>query len=185
MNDSLLLLKNFIKNPKEVGAVVPSSKFLTKKIVGAIDFKRSKAIVELGPGLGTFTKAILKKSKPNAKVFCFEVSKKFCSYLTKNVIDKRLTIINASAEKLNSNLKKINIKEVDCIVSGLPFLNFSNAKKRKILNEVKNSLNEKGKFILFQYTNELSKMLKSHFNKVERKFVPLNVPPSFVYVCER
>ena len=67
MNDSLLLLSNFIKNPKETGAVAPSSRFLTKEIIRNIDFKASKNIVELGPGLGTFTKAILKKANANAK----------------------------------------------------------------------------------------------------------------------
>ncbi|MBS3114622.1 methyltransferase [Candidatus Woesearchaeota archaeon] len=185
MKDSLLLLSNFIKNPKEVGAVAPSSKFLTKEIIKNIDFKNSKNIIELGPGLGTFTKRILKKSKPNTKLFCFEVNKQFCSYLKKNVIDERLIVVNASAEKINNNLKIFNIQDVDFIISGLPLLNFPDAKKRAILHEVKNSLCDNGKFILFQYTNGLGKILESYFNKVNRSFVPLNIPPSFVYVCEK
>lgn len=185
MKDALFFLSNFIKNPKEVGSVIPSSRFLTNEIVRNINFKKSKNIVELGPGVGTFTKSILKKIEPDAKVFCFEVNKKFYSYLTENFADERLTIINAGAEKISSNLRKIGVEEADCIVSGLPFNNFSSCKKRRILNEVKNSLNDKGKFILFQYTNGLDKMLEMHFNKVNRKFVPLNIPPSFVYICEK
>src|SRR3989338_2976756 len=134
MKDLLLLLSNFIKKPKEVGAVAPSSKFLTKEIIKNIDFKNSKNIIELGPGLGTFTKRILKKSKPNTKLFCFEVNKQFCSYLKKNVIDERLIVVNASAEKINNNLKIFNIQDVDFIISGLPLLNFPDAKKRAILD---------------------------------------------------
>lgn len=183
MKDSLLLLSSFVKNPKEVGAVAPSSKFLTKEIIESIDFGASRNIVELGPGLGTFTKAILEKASPKARLFCFEVNKKFCSYLEKNVVDDRLLVVNACAEKISSYFKKFNIKEADCIVSGLPFLNFPEPKKRKIIQEVRNSLSSNGRFILFQYTNGLSKLLKSQFSKVDRKFVPLNVPPSFVYVC--
>ena len=185
MKDSLLLLSNFIKNPKEVGAVMPSSKFLTREIIRNINFKTSKNIVELGPGLGTFTKAILGKAKPSTKLFCFEVNKKFCSYLAERIVDKRLIVINAGAEKLSRNLKRLSIKEVDCIVSGLPFLNFSNEKIIEIFGEVKNSLSDNGRFILFQYTNGVSELLKSRFNKVERRFVPLNVPPAFVYICEK
>lgn len=185
MKDSLLLLSNFIKNPKEVGSVAPSSKFLTKEITKNINFKASKTIVELGPGLGTFTKAILKKSKQGTRLFCFEVNKKFCSHLENNIIDERMVLITAGAEKLSSNLKKFKIKEADCIVSGLPFLNFSEPKKMEILREVKNSLSDNGKFILFQYTNGLGRLLESHFSKVKRRFVPLNVPPSFIYVCEK
>ncbi|MDP3765795.1 MAG: rRNA adenine N-6-methyltransferase family protein [Nanoarchaeota archaeon] len=185
MKDSLLLFSNFIKKPREVGSVAPSSKFLTKEIIGNINFKRSENIIELGPGVGTFTKAILKRAKPDARLLCFEINKKFCRHMAKNIIDKRLTIVNAGAEKMSSNLKKFKIKNADCIVSGLPFLGFSVAKKARILQEVDNSLSDKGKFILFQYTNGLSKMLESYFSKVNRKFVPLNMPPSFVYICEK
>ena len=185
MKDSLLLLSNFIKNPKETGAVAPSSRFLTKEIIKNIDFKTSKNIVELGPGLGTFTKPILKKANPNARLFCFEVNEKFCSYLAKNIVDDRLVVVNAGAEDINKNLKKFKIKEVDCVISGLPFLNFPESQKRKILQEVKNSLSDNGRFVLFQYTNGLGKLLESYFSRVSRTFVPINIPPAFVYVCEK
>lgn len=185
MGDKLLFLSAFMKYPKEIGSVAPSSKFLTKEIIKNIDFKMSRDIIELGPGSGAFTKVILKKAKPNARLFCFEINKNFCSYLNKNLIDKRLVIINAGAEKISENLKKLDFQYADCIVSGLPFLNFSKHKIKKILEEVKISLNKKGKFILFQYTNGLSKTLETYFSKVERKFVTLNAPPCFVYVCDK
>lgn len=126
---------------------------------------------------------ILKKSGKDARIFCFEINKKFCRHLEENITDERVIIINARAEKINENLKKFKVQKADCIISGLPFLNFSEPKKRKIIEEVKNSLNGNGKFILFQYTNGLGRLLESYFGKVERKFISLNIPPSFVYVC--
>ncbi|MBI3026730.1 methyltransferase domain-containing protein [Candidatus Woesearchaeota archaeon] len=185
MKDSLLHLSTFLKNPKEVGAVAPSSKFLTKEVISSIEFKSLNTIVELGPGTGTFTRAILEKAEPDTRVLCFEVNKKFCRYLSNNIKDRRLTVVNSGAERLGIVLQKFKIKNVGCIVSGLPFFNFSDKKKRKILNEARDSLNKQGRFILFQYTNGLSDMLKSCFAKVNRKFVPVNVPPSFVYICEK
>lgn len=185
MRDSLLLLSNFIKNPKEVGAVAPSSKFLAKEIVNNIDFKSSKNIVELGPGLGTFTKLILKKALPISKVICFEINGKFCDYLKQNIADSRLFVANSGAEHLSAKLEKLGIKKVDCIISGLPFRNFSHYKKIKILKEVRDSLSDSGRFVLFQYTTGLGNMLKLYFSRVESKFVALNVPPSIVYVCEK
>ncbi len=185
MKDSSLFLSNFIKNPKETGAVAPSSRFLTREIVNSIDFESSKNIVELGPGIGTFTKAILAKAAPDTKLFCFEVNEKFRSHLAKSISDERLYVIGQGAENLASGLKKLNVKKADCIVSGLPFKNFAEQKKRKIIKEVKSSLSGKGRFVLFQYTNRLRNMLESHFTKVSRKFVPLNLPPAFVYICEK
>jgi phospholipid N-methyltransferase len=171
-----------MENPREVGAIAPSSRFLTKEIIRNVDFKTSKNIIELGPGLGTFTKEILKRAKPDANLFCFEVNKRFCDYLEKNITDKRLKIINAGAERISRNLKRI---KADCVISGLPFLNFSDSKKKKILQEINNSLNGNGRFVLFQYTNGIGRLLSSYFKKVNRRFVPLNMPPSFVYVCEK
>ena len=185
MNGPLLLLSNFLKNPLEVGAVAPSSKFLTREIIESIDFKQSRKIVELGPGSGVFTKEILNNASYDTKLFCFEVNKKFCSYLTKKIKDDRIRIINAGAESISANLKSRRLQEVGCIVSGLPFGNFSGSKKRKILREVRNSLSKGGRFVLFQYTNGLKDLLESYFEIVERKFVPLNVPPAFVYVCRK
>lgn len=185
MKDSLLLLSNFVRNPKEVGAVVPSSKFLTRGIIKNIDFKNSKYIVEQGPGLGTMTKVILEKVNQNTNLFCFEVNKKFCNYLSKNIKDKRLRVVRVSAEKMNVYLQKFNIPKVDCVISGIPFSYFPKKKKEKIIQEIKNSLNDKGRFILYQYTNGLLRLLEAHFAKVEMKFVPLNIPPCFVYICEK
>lgn len=184
MKDSLLLLSNFIKNPKQIGAVAPSSRFLTREIVGSIG-KNSKNIVELGPGVGTFTKAILKKARLDAKLLCFEVNRNFCSHLKQSIVDERFEVINAGAEKIKENLKKFGIEKADCIVSGLPFRNFSEAKKSRILDEVETSLSGNGRFVLFQYTNGLNKMLDVRFANVKRKFISLNVPPAFVYVCEK
>lgn len=185
MKDFLLFLSNFVKNPLDTGAIAPSSRFLTDEITSKIDFKNSRNIVELGPGVGTFTKAILKKSKENARVFSFELNRDFCSHLSRNIDDSRLKIINESAENIASNLKKFKVQEADCIVSGLPFLDFPEAKRRKIIKEVKNSLSSRGRFILFQYTSRLGRLLESNFGKVERTFVLANMPPAFVYVCEK
>jgi phospholipid N-methyltransferase len=182
MKDSLMFLSSFIRNPRETGALTASSKFLTREIVKNINFKKARKIAELGPGVGTFTKEILKKSHPDTNIFCFEVNRKFCRHLECSM-GSNITILNAGAQKLSENLMKLGVGKVDCIVSGLPFRNFSMAKRKKILGQVAMSLNEKGKFILFQYTNGLLELLGKYFSKVERKFVALNVPPSFIYIC--
>lgn len=178
-------ISSFIKNPVGIGAIAPSSKFLTNEIIRNIDFEKSTKIIELGPGLGTFTKAILEKARDDAGLFCFEVNKEFCDYLVEDIADKRLVIFNTDAEKIGSNLTKYKIRKVDCIVSGLPFRNFSAAKKARVLEEVKSSLKKNGKFILFQYTNALDRMLHFHFGKIEKRFVLRNIPPCFVYTCEK
>jgi len=183
MKNTLLLFKHFLKNPKEVGAIVPSSSFLTEEIIKNIDFKNTKTIIELGPGLGVFTKAILKNARKDAHVYCIEVNKTFCVALKKEVIDERLNVINRRAENLSIILQEHKIKKVQCIVSGIPFLNLSTRQRKTILNQVKNSIDKQGIFILFQYTRDLAELLSYYFKNVERTIVPLNIPPAFVYFC--
>src|SRR3990167_7128206 len=116
MKNTLLLFKHFLKNPKEVGAIVPSSSFLTEEIIKNIDFKNTKTIIELGPGLGVFTKAILKNARKDAHVYCIEVNKTFCATLRKEINDERLSVINRRAENLSIILQEHKIKKVQCIV---------------------------------------------------------------------
>ena len=184
MKESLLMLFNYVKNPKEVGAIAVSSKYLAHEIIKNIDFKHSKQILELGPGLGIFTKAILHEASPDAQIICFEVNKRFCTYLNKNLADRRLIVVHGSAENIRKKLRQFHVQKADCIVSGLPFRNFSEKKQKKVLMEIKNALRQRGRFILFQYTNNLKEMLDVYFNNVQKIVVPLKIPPCFVYVCK-
>ncbi|HIH11749.1 TPA: SAM-dependent methyltransferase [Candidatus Woesearchaeota archaeon] len=183
MKESLLLLSKFIKNPKEVGAITPSSAFLRKEIVDNINFETAHHIVELGPGLGAFTQSILENARRDTKMICFETNKDFCEHLGLKIKDPRLRILNVSAEQMQNQLREMNIKKVDCIVSGLPLFYFSDTQREQIMSGIKAVLPVQGTFILFQYTQRLQKLLESHFETVEKKLVLGNLPPAFVYVC--
>ncbi len=186
MEDKLLFFSAFMRYPKEIGSVVPSSKFLTDEILKNIDFKKAKYIAEYGPGTGRMTKEILKRARKDVKLLCFEINKKFCIYLRKNIKDKRLIIINDSAENVNKYIKKFNIPKIDYVISGLPFTNLKIDKKYQIIKETKNTLKTNGKFLVFQFfLNNFKKYLHYYFSDISIKFVPLNIPPCFVYVCEK
>jgi len=185
MNETLTLLRHFIRNPKQVGAIIPSSAALSREMLAKVDFRNAKTILELGPGLGIFTRGILKRARKDARIVCFEINWKFCKFLSARFKDKRIQMINSGAEKLGQELIKLGIKKADCVISGLPFRNFTKWQQEKILCQVSESLTENGKFVLFQYTNGLRSMLEEHFSSVDRTFVAMNVPPAFVYVCKK
>lgn len=185
MDEKLLFFSTFVKHPMEVGSVVPSSKFLIEELMKNIDFENAKYIVEYGPGTGCITLQILKRARKDAKILCFETNRKFYNYLKKNITDKRAIMINDSAENIKKYLKKLDIPEVDYIVSAMPFSTLPKRKKSIIIEETKNTLENKDKFILYQYTNGLNSLLKEYFRNVKTTFVPLNIPPSFVYICEK
>lgn len=186
MDDKILFFSSFLKHPKEIGSVAPSSKFLTEEILKNIDFKNARYIAEYGSGTGRITAEILKRARKDAKILCFEINKKFCSYLRESTKDSRLIIINDGAENVKKYLKKFDVPKIDCVVSGLPFTNLNANKKYAIIKETKSTLKTSGKFIVFQFfLNSFKRYLYSYFSDISIKFVPLNIPPCFVYVCEK
>src|SRR3989344_3690505 len=140
MDGKLLFFSTFLKYPKEIGSIIPSQKFLTDEILKNIDFKNARYIAEYGPGTGCITAEILKRARKDAKILCFEINKKFCSYLDKKIKDKRLMIINDSAENVKKYLKKFDIPKIDYTISGLPFSTLNVSKKRAIIGETRDTL---------------------------------------------
>ena len=182
MGEKTIFLKNFIKNPKQVGSIIPSSKRLSKKMANQIDYKNAKTILELGPGTGPYTGLILKNKKEETKYIAFEKSKDMEKIL-KNKF-KKIKIYN-KAEEMTEVLKKEKIKKVDHIISGLPFTVLEKDIRETILEQIYDNLEEGGKFITFQYSLDLYKYLKEKYSKVEIKFVLLNIPMTFIYVCTK
>ena len=185
MDEKILFFSNFLKYPKEIGSIVPSSRFLINELLKNINFENASAIVEYGPGTGCITAEILKRARWDAKLLCFETNKKFCRYLRNKIKDERLIIVNDSAENVNIYLKKFKIREIDCVISGLPFSMLPDYTKNIIINETKNTLKSNGKFVIYQFLNNIGKYLCSYFSKISTRFVPLNLPPCFVYICEK
>ncbi|WP_340387534.1 hypothetical protein [Paenibacillus sp. FSL E2-0151] len=81
--EPLLFLQGFLRNPKRVGSVLPSSKYLAKKIVQSVRWDEVRTIAELGPGTGAITRLIRSHLPKSATVFLFERDPKMRSNLKK------------------------------------------------------------------------------------------------------
>ncbi|MBI2658253.1 methyltransferase [Candidatus Woesearchaeota archaeon] len=183
MDEKLLFFSTFLKNPKEIGSVVPSSKFLVNELLKCVDFKSAKYIVEYGSGTGRITREILKRASPGARILCFETNKRLYNYLKRSIKDKRVTIINDSAENIIRHLKRLGIPKIDYAISSLPFSNLSYKKKITIISETEKTLNRDGRFVIYQYFKDFRKYLYEYFSNISTKFVALNIPPCVVYIC--
>ena len=160
----------FLKYPKQVGALVESSPFLARMMARQIDGAAN--VVEFGPGTGSVTKEILRHLPENGQLTCLEINPCFCEHL-KKIKDRRLKIINDDVRNYSRH-----IENFDCILSSLPLGIFEKSQRGKII-----ALSGRTKsYIQFQYTPFLKPKLKRYFEDVEMKFVPLNFPPAFVYI---
>jgi len=179
-------LKEFFKEHKTVGAIRPSSKSLTKKMLNNVDFESSNVIVEYGPGTGVFTRRIIEKMNPNAKLYVFELHEPFYVKLKKEFEnDQRVQIINDSAVEVRKYLAADNHEYSDVIISSLPLTNFDHKLTMRILKSAEIALKPEGKYIQFQYSLNAKKLLNKIFNSISIQFTANNLPPAFVYTCKK
>ena len=184
--EGLSFIKQYITKPRTVGAILPSSKYLARRMVENIDFKSANYIVEYGPGTGIFTEKIIKKRKKNAIILLFESNKKFYALLKEKFKDEtNLYIVNDSAEYIEKYLTMYDIPAIDYIVSGLPFASLPHNVSSNILKQTQKHLKEDGKFITFQYTLLKEDFIREYFNEVNIKRELRNVPPAYILCCNQ
>ena len=166
-----------------VGSVIPSSRFLSKKMLQPIHFEQAKVIVELGPGTGVFTKELLTKMSADCHLVVIELNDAFFKDLQQKFKHPNLHLVHGSAGDLTSILKGFNLAKADYILSSLPLSNFSAALRNSILEAINDNLVQEGKLIQFQYTRGLKKLYGTHFKQVHIAYTLLNFPPAFIYTC--
>ncbi len=180
----ITFLTEFIKNPKNIGAISPSSKKLAKKMVETICFEKAQCIVELGPGTGSFTKELMKRKEKTTKLILIEYNEIFCERLRQQFEhEPSVIVIHGSAEDLCMYMAALNIEKIDYVVSGLPFTSLNPAVSSRILHNVKDCL-EDGEFITFQYSLVRKSFIQQFFENISHEKVWVNFPPAYVLSCK-
>lgn len=173
-----LFLFNFLKNPVRNASVVPSSKIASGAMMEGIDWNKVNTIVELGPGNGTFTREILARCKPNAKVVLFELESSYVELLRKK-FGNRVQVIHASAHLFEDILQEMKLPKADLIISGLPFLGKN--LNQLIFDSIQHQTDKGAIFRFFTYMPPIMKMVYKGINLRKVAFVMKNIPPMWVY----
>lgn len=177
-SDSIQLIRNI----RTTGTITPSSTRLVNRLLSPIDFSTAKCIIELGPGNGCVTRALLARMRPDSKLICLEVNHDFVDALNK-FQDPRLQVHRACASTIRAILDDQNIPQVDHVVSSLPLAILDAPMVATILTVVGSNLRDGGKFLQYQYSLKNYSDVKPRFSDVKLKFTLRNMPPAFVYEC--
>lgn len=182
VKEYFFFLRGFLDHPTRVGSIIPSSRFLANQMTNFIAWYQVKAVAELGSGTGAITKVIQAKANDSTKVMLFEMDLKMRAYLRKEY-PEYTCYFNARhlVEKMNDE----GIEQLDAVISGLPFFNFAPEVREALLEQVVQALKPDGLFITYQYSLQMKKMLAEKLIIEDVKYVPLNIPPAFVYVCRK
>jgi len=180
---------------RTVGAVAPSSRYLTQAMLRPLPLEGARLVVEVGPGTGVMTQALLNRIPFDATLLAFEINSRFSRYLKSNVADSRLDVINASAETLRKEVRRRGHERVDAVVSSLALGLMPDRQRHAFLSELGSLLGEAGVFTQYQYFHalqvkngqvrrlDLMQLLRRYFRSVQRRIIWRNLPPAFVFVC--
>lgn len=167
---------------KRVGKILPSSRILAKKIVQPIRWNEVKTISELGPGTGSITRLMKAHLPDSATVILFERDKHMRDNLKLKYPE---FLFHSNASYLLKNLNDESVAQLDCIICGLPFFNFSREMKENILNQIVAAIRPGGSLILYQHSLHMRKELAKHFLIEKIDFILYDIPPIFEYICSK
>lgn len=178
-----LFLKKYLTNPGSVGAVCPSSRALARAMVAALDPKPGEPVIELGPGTGVFTRALLDAGMPEADIVPIEFEEAFVTHLRAQFPDMR--VVHGNARYLAAIARDLGLGPVKQVLSGLPFRSMSRFNQMAIGSAIANLLEPGGVYVQFSYfaiSPLPTLVVRRHGLKGEiADFVSGNLPPAFVW----
>ena len=193
MNEHLLFLGRFLRSPRSIGAIAPSSPALAAAMVRAYEFRGDDCVVELGPGTGALTAAIVAHaSAPGIRVLAIDREPIFVERLRARW--PQIEAICASAAALPQILDERRMAAVDFIISGLPFASLPAAVTNQIVEGIERTLRAGGTFTTFEYVHAYPLPPAVAFRRdISRRLgappvktlVLKNLPPAYVLSWKR
>jgi phospholipid N-methyltransferase len=191
MRSSLSIFKEYCRNIKAIGSIVPDSKTCIRSLLKHVPFDSAKVIVEFGSASGAVTREIIKRKRPDTIFVSFEINQNLHAILKKDITKDNVFLMNedvSNCENILAGILGSKGKKVDCIISTLPCssIDFDALVKNSVLPV----LNDKGRFVQYMHTISVLKgfnlknYLDKYFNNLVSDFVFFNMPPALVYTCD-
>jgi phosphatidylethanolamine/phosphatidyl-N-methylethanolamine N-methyltransferase len=174
-------LKGWMTQPRSVGSIKPTSEQAARLMVSLIPAGSDLPVLELGPGTGAITKAILAAGVSPERLVCIEYNAGFLSHLKKSF--KGVTFLQGNAFDLKSALANHPHQKFAAVLSGLPLLNFPMAARTKLVEDAIGLMEQGGPYVQLCYGPKAPVPAKAGgFSATPTKWVLGNIPPARFWV---
>ena len=186
--DEARFLKAWIEKPLLTGAVSPSGRSLARMMARYVDPAAPGLVIELGPGTGPVTQALLQRGIAPERLVLVEYDPDFCKLLARRF--PRVKVVQGDAYDLNKTLEGIVTEPVAAIVSSLPLLTRPDPQRLALLKDAFSLMLPSGRFIQFTYgmLSPIPRKAKGvevmPFMAHASPAVWLNLPPARVFVYQ-
>jgi len=184
MTDRVVFMRQFLKYPQQVASIIPSSRFLERRIIELAEVRSARTVVELGAGTGGTTRAILGALPPDATLLSVEINPQFCELLGR-IPDARLIVHRSSAQELREILARYGLPAPEVVISGIPFSTMGRIAGSRILEAISSVLAAGGRFIAYQVSTRVADISRPFLGRARIEVELLNVPPMRLYRWEK
>jgi phosphatidylethanolamine/phosphatidyl-N-methylethanolamine N-methyltransferase len=147
--DEARFIKTLFESPRLTGAVSPSGRFLARAMARAVGPNRPGLVVELGPGTGPVTKALIERGVAAQDLALVEYEPAFCRLLAQRYPGVR--VLQGDAYDLTRSLAELRGRPIRAVVSSLPLLNEPQARRQELLLQAFGLMEPGGVFVQFTY----------------------------------
>jgi phosphatidylethanolamine/phosphatidyl-N-methylethanolamine N-methyltransferase len=183
-DEELRFFKEWIDKPRAVGSILPTSAVTSRRMASVVDPSSGLPVLELGPGTGVITKAILERGIEPKDLYSIEYSQEFVDHLKEHY--PGVNIIKGDAFNLDETLGDKRGMIFDSIVSAVPLLNFPIPQRVAYVEDLLNRIPAGRPIVQLTYGPK-SPVPPGHGNySVEHfDFILRNVPPTRLWIYRR
>ena len=180
-DDEVHFLRSWFEKPLTTGAVMPSSKVLARTMAAYVDPNSKGPVVELGPGTGAVTQALVERGVDPARLVLVEFNPSFCRMLRARY--PAATVVQGDAYRLRRLLETTLREPADAIVSGLPLVTKPMRTRVRLIGEAMMLLRPGAPFVQFTYA--MVPPIPKGLTGIRTEASPLiwlNLPPARVWI---
>jgi phosphatidylethanolamine/phosphatidyl-N-methylethanolamine N-methyltransferase len=183
-DEEIRFFKGMMQGPRTVGSIVPTSSITARKMASVVNIQSSLPVLELGPGTGAITKAILARGLSPEKLVAIEYSTDFFNHLVRRY--PAVNFINGDAFDLDKTLGALSGQTFDSVVSGIPLLNFPMQARIALLESLLDRLPRGRPVVQISYgavSPIIARPERYHIKHFD--FVVRNIPPAQLWIYRR
>lgn len=183
-DEEIRFFRGMMQGPKTVGSIVPTSSITARRMASVIDMHSGLPVLELGPGTGAITKAILGRGVKPDNLVAIEYSTDFHQHLLRTY--PGVHFINGDAFDLKTTLGAFGDQTFDCVISCIPLLNFPMAMRVALLESLLDRVPTGRPVVQISY-GAISPIAANpdRYHIQHFDFVMRNIPPAQLWIYKR
>jgi phosphatidylethanolamine/phosphatidyl-N-methylethanolamine N-methyltransferase len=184
LDDEVRFLRSWIEKPLHVGAVMPSSRLLARTMAQYVDVQWPGSVVELGPGTGAITSALINRGIEQKRLVLVEYNPSFCALLRDRYPHAK--VVQGDAYRLRDSLRSVLNAPAAAVVSGLPLVTKPMLTRLRLVRDAFAALAPGAPFIQFTYSvvPPIPKSLPGVSTEASER-IWMNLPPARVWVYRK